>query len=271
MFSEDELERYSRQILVKEIGMEGQEALKHAKVLVVGAGGLGSPVLMYLAGAGVGKIGIVDADRVDISNLHRQILYRAEDVGKKKAVLASEILRTRNPHTQIMVYPYRLTAENICGLIEEYDFIIDGVDNFPTKFLINDACVLKKKPFSHAGVVGVHGQLMTYVPEKGPCYRCFFEDIPPAGSSPNCSTVGVVGAMVGVIGSLQALEAVKYITGAGELLLGKLFIIDGLTMKMRTVEFGRRKSCMVCGENRTIMEITNNDGRYEEKNSCGLG
>ena len=267
MFSEEELERYSRQILVKEIGVKGQKALKNAKVLVAGAGGLGSPVLLYLAGAGVGKLGIIDADRVDVSNLHRQILYQTEDVGKEKAVRASEILGAKNPHTEIVVYPYRLTAENIGELIEEYDFIIDGVDNFSTKFLINDACVLKKKPFSHAGVVGLQGQLMTYVPEKSPCYRCFFEEIPPAGSAPNCSVAGVTGPMVGVIGSFQALEAVKYFTGAGELLLGKLLVVDGLTMKVRTVEFKRRESCAVCGAQRSITEITNRDGRYDEK-SC---
>lgn len=269
MFSEDELERYSRQILVKDIGVKGQKALKNAKVLVVGAGGLGSPVLMYLAGAGVGTIGIIDADRVDVSNLHRQILYQTEDIGKEKALRASAVLETKNPHTKTIVYPFRLTAENICDVIGEYDFIVDGVDNFSTKFLINDACVLMKKPFSHAGVVGLHGQLFTYVPEKSPCYRCFFEEIPPAGTAPNCSVAGVAGPMVGIIGSFQALEAVKYITGAGELLLGKLLVVDGLNMKIRTVSFPKRETCAVCGENRSITEITNKDGRYDEKNACG--
>ncbi|MBR1743423.1 MAG: HesA/MoeB/ThiF family protein [Lachnospiraceae bacterium] len=268
MFSEEELERYSRQILVKEIGMRGQKALKEAKVLVVGAGGLGSPALMYLAGAGVGKIGIVDADCVDYSNLHRQILYTAEDVGKEKAVRAAEILKLRNASSEVVSYPVHLTAENICDFVEEYDFIIDGVDNFPAKFLINDACVLKKKPFSHAGVIQLHGQLMTYVPGKGPCYRCIFEEIPGAGVAPNCSVAGVAGPVVGVIGSLQALEAVKYFTGAGELLTGKLLTVDGLTMKMRAVHFKQRRSCPVCGEKKTITEISNENGRYEEGNSC---
>lgn len=271
MLSNEELQRYSRHIVLEGVGEEGQNALKEAKVLVIGAGGLGAPVTMYLAAAGVGCIGLADADVVDVSNLQRQVLYTTADVGKPKVEMAKERIVEQNPYVNVITYPMRIMPDNLCDIVKEYDFIVDCVDNFPTKFLINDACVLEKKPFCHAGVVQFHGQVMTYVPGLGPCYRCIFEEIPPQGSVATCSEAGVLGAMVGIIGSLQALEVLKYFTGAGELLTGKLLTVDGLTMNMRKVNFSKaREDCSVCGKHPTIQSIQASDDRYMEKEVCTL-
>ena len=257
ILSREEIERYSRHLVLPQVGFEGQRKLKKAKVLVIGAGGLGSPVIMYLAAAGVGTIGICDYDKVDVSNLQRQIIHDSKRVGENKAESAKQRVSLINEETEVITYPTGMSPDNIMELVEGYDFILDGVDNFPTKFLINDACVIAGKPFCHAGVIGFEGQLMTYVPGKGPCYRCLFEDIPAGEQIPNCSQAGVLGAMVGVIGSLQALEALKYITGAGELLTGKMLVFDGLTMKSRLIKLGGSvASCRVCG-NETEGKITN--------------
>ena len=207
--SNEQLERYSRHILLKEVGVRGQKKLLNAKVLIIGAGGLGSPAAMYLAAAGVGTIGIADADDVDLSNLQRQILHGTADVGKPKVVSAMETMNHLNPDVKVNTYHMYVTADNIMELIGDYDFIIDGTDNFPAKFLINDACVLAKKPFCHGGVLQFHGQLMTYVPGAGPCYRCIFQEIPPKDAVPSCREAGVIGVMAGIIGALQAMEAVK--------------------------------------------------------------
>jgi molybdopterin/thiamine biosynthesis adenylyltransferase len=253
-FSNEQLERYSRHIILKEIGVKGQKRLSEAKVLIVGAGGLGAPAALYLAAAGVGLIGIADADRVDLSNLQRQIIHSTDDLGKEKAESAAESMRAINPETRVKTHVCFVSAANIGALIADYDFILDGTDNFPAKFLINDACVLAKKPFSHAGIIRFRGQLMTYVPGQGPCYRCAFKEPPPPDAVPTCSQAGVVGAMAGVIGSLQALEAIKYFTGAGALLTGALLTYDALAQTFHKIRLPRRESCQVCGDRPTITE-----------------
>ncbi len=251
-----QMERYSRHILLREMGTEGQEKLLHAKVLILGAGGLGSPAALYLAAAGVGTIGIADADEVDLSNLQRQIIHTTADIGKAKVQSARETLQAVNPDVTVKTYHTFVTPENIMELIADYDFIVDATDNFPSKFLINDACVMAKKPFSHAGVLGFQGQLMTYVPGQGPCYRCIFGDVPPEDAVPTCKQVGIIGAVAGVIGSLQAMEAVKYLIGRGDLLTGCLLTFDAMTMEWRKVRLPADTSgCAVCGDHPTITEL----------------
>ena len=255
-FSNEQLERYSRHIILKEIGAKGQKKLLNAKVLIIGAGGLGAPVAMYLAAAGVGTIGIADADEVDLSNLQRQIIHTTKDVGKPKVISAKETMNEMNPDVTVNTYHTFVTSENIRELIRDYDFIIDGTDNFPAKFLINDACVMEKKPFSHAGIIRFKGQFMTYVPGEGPCYRCVFKNPPPKDAVPTCKQAGVVGAMGGVIGSLQAMEAIKFIVGQGELLTGNLLTYDALKMDFRKIKLPHNTdNCPVCGKNPTITEL----------------
>lgn len=268
-FSEEQLERYSRHIILKGVGVSGQKKLLSSKVLVIGAGGLGAPALMYLAASGVGTLGIADDDRVELSNLQRQVIHGTSEVGEYKAESAERRVKEINPDVQTILYKERMTADNIAGIIKDYDFILDGVDNFATKFLINDACVLAGKPFCHAGIRGFYGQVMTYVPGEGPCYRCIFEEIPPEGFMDSCSQAGVLGTLPGVIGSLQALEAQKYLLGAGELLTGKILTFDGLTMKFRTVDVpDASPHCRVCGGKADILELT--DSEYKEKKTCDL-
>lgn len=255
-FTNEQLERYSRHIILKEIGVKGQKKLLNSSVLIIGAGGLGAPAAMYLAAAGVGKIGIADADVVDLSNLQRQVIHSTNDIGKPKVESAAETMRAINPDVEVVTYHDFVTSENILDMVKEYDFIIDGTDNFPAKFLINDACVMAKKPLSHAGIIRFKGQLMTIIPGEGLCYRCVFQSPPPKGAVPTCKEAGVVGAMGGVIGSLQAMEAVKYITGVGELLVGYLLTYDALTMEFRKVKLPKRgKGCAICSDNPTIHKL----------------
>ncbi|MBQ9269501.1 MAG: molybdopterin-synthase adenylyltransferase MoeB [Oscillospiraceae bacterium] len=255
-FSNEQLERYARHIILKEIGVKGQKKLLNGSVLIIGAGGLGAPAAMYLAAAGVGTIGIVDADVVDLSNLQRQIIHAMKDIDKPKVISAKETMEEMNPDVKVNAIQAFVSSENILELIEPYDFIIDGTDNFPAKFLINDACVMAKKPFSHAGIIRFKGQLMTYVPGQGPCYRCVFHEPPPKNAVPTCKEAGVVGAMGGVIGSLQAMEAIKYLTGVGDLLAGRLMTYDAIKMEFRTIKLPHDTStCPVCGENPTITEL----------------
>lgn len=237
------------------MGAKGQKKLLNAKVLIIGAGGLGAPAAMYLAAAGVGTIGIADADEVDLSNLQRQVIHTTDDIGKAKVKSAAETMRAINPDVTVNTYRKFVTSENIMDLIEDYDFILDGTDNFPAKFLINDACVMAKKPFSHAGIIRFQGQLMTYVPGEGPCYRCVFETLPPKDAVPTCKQAGVIGAMGGVIGSLQAMEAVKYIIGKGDLLTGRLLTYDALKMNFRTIKLPKNDHCAVCGSHPTITKL----------------
>ena len=264
--TDKQLERYSRHITLKEIGVRGQKKLLAAKVLIIGAGGLGAPAAMYLAAAGVGTIGIADCDSVELSNLQRQIIHTTDDIGKPKVQSAAETIESLNPDVEVITYHEYVNSKNIAAMIADYDFIIDGADNFPTKFLINDACVLGRKPFCHAGILRFEGQLMTYVPDKGPCYRCIFEAPPPKDAVPSCREAGVIGAMAGVIGSMQALEAVKYITGQGELLTGSMLIFDGLKMEWRKVKLPKRvPTCPICGDDPTVTELFD-----EEQQACSL-
>lgn len=266
-FSNEQLERYSRHIILKEVGAKGQKKLLNAKVLIIGAGGLGAPAAMYLAAAGVGTIGIADADEVDLSNLQRQIIHSTQDIGKPKVESAKETMEAINPDVTVNTYHTFVTSENILDLVKAYDFIIDGTDNFPAKFLINDACVMAKKPFSHAGIIRFKGQLMTYVPGEGPCYRCVFKNPPPKDAVPTCKQAGVIGAMGGVIGSLQAMEAIKYIIGQGELLTGYLLTYDALKMEFRKVKLpSDTHNCAVCGDHPTITELID----YEQAECDGV-
>ena len=254
-FTNEQLERYSRHIILQEVGVKGQKKLLNASVLIIGAGGLGAPTALYLAAAGVGTIGIVDADEVDLSNLQRQVIHTTNDVGKAKVKSAAETMEAINPDVTVKTYRTFVDSSNIMDLIKDYDFIIDGTDNFPAKFLINDACVMAEKPFSHAGIIRFKGQLMTYVPGEGPCYRCVFKNPPPKDAVPTCKQAGVIGAMGGVIGSLQAMEAIKYIIGKGDLLTGKLLTYDALKMEFHTIKLPKDDHCAVCGDEPTITEL----------------
>ncbi len=254
-FTNEQLERYSRHIILQEVGVKGQKKLLNASVLIIGAGGLGAPAALYLAAAGVGTIGIVDADEVDLSNLQRQVIHTTNDVGKAKVKSAAETMEAINPDVTVKTYRTFVDSSNIMDLIKDYDFIIDGTDNFPAKFLINDACVMAEKPFSHAGIIRFKGQLMTYVPGEGPCYRCVFKNPPPKDAVPTCKQAGVIGAMGGVIGSLQAMEAIKYIIGKGDLLTGKLLTYDALKMEFHTIKLPKDDHCAVCGDEPTITEL----------------
>lgn len=246
-FTEEQLQRYSRHILLKEVGVEGQVRLNEGRVLVVGAGGLGSPVTLYLAAAGVGTIGIVDNDAVDLSNLQRQIVHATQDVGRHKVASASETLQSLNPEVTIKAHKFRLCADNVMSLIKEYDFVVDGTDNFSAKFLVNDACVLSGIPFSHGGVLRFAGQAMTVLPGESACYRCVFRQPPPDDAVSSCSEAGILGAIAGILGTIQATEVLKFITGTGELLTNTLLTFDALTMDFRKIPLSRQEDCQVCG------------------------
>ncbi|NOZ63863.1 MAG: MoaD family protein [Caldiserica bacterium] len=259
-FSEEQIERYSRQIILPEVGGAGQKKILEARVLIIGCGGLGSPCAYYLASAGVGHIGLVDSDRVELNNLQRQILHFTSDVGKLKVESAKEKLNSLNPDVEITTYPLRITSENIMDIIKDYDIIVDGSDNFPTRYLVNDACVIAGKPFSHAGILKFEGQAITIVPHEGPCYRCLFPEPPPPGMVPSCQEAGILGAVAGILGMVQATEVLKYILGKGELLNGKLLIFNALDMSFRRVNIQRNANCQICGDNPTIRELID----YEE-------
>lgn len=259
-FTEEQIERYSRQIILPEVGGVGQRKLLQARVLLIGCGGLGSPCAFYLAGAGIGKLGLVDSDAVELSNLQRQILHFTHNTGQSKVDSAKEKLRDLNPDVEIVPYSLRLTSENIMDVIEEYDFVVDGSDNFPTRYLVNDACVLGDKPFSHAGILRFDGQAITVVPRQGPCYRCLFPEPPPPGMVPSCQEAGILGAVAGVLGVIQAAEVLKFVLGKGELLVGKLLIFNALEMSFRTLTVPRNTACPVCGDRPTVTELMD----YEE-------
>ena len=265
-FTNEQLERYSRHIILKEIGAKGQKKLLNGKVLIIGAGGLGAPAALYLAAAGVGTIGIVDADVVDLSNLQRQVIHTTNDIGKRKVESAKETMNAINPDVKVNTYHEFVASDNIMDRIKDYDFILDGTDNFPAKFLINDACVMAKKPLSHAGIIRFKGQLTTIIPGEGPCYRCIFKNPPPKDAVPTCKQAGVIGAMGGVIGSLQAMEAVKYLTGVGDLLVGYLLTYDALKMEFHKIKLpARGEGCAVCSDHPTITELID----YEQP-ACNL-
>lgn len=262
-FSDIQTERYARHFVLREVGVAGQKKLLSSRVLVIGAGGLGSAALSYLASAGVGTIGIADFDKVSLSNLQRQIIHGTKTLGEDKLLSAEKFINNLNPDVNVELHHGAVSVDNITGLIEKYDFILDCTDRFESKFLINDACVLAKKPYSHAGVVRFEGQALTYVPGKGPCLRCLLVGVPPKGDCITCSQVGVVGAAVGVMGSIQALEAIKFILGKGELLTGKVLKFDGLNMKMGVVDFSEAdKDCAVCGKN-SDFSLEENRAEYQ--------
>jgi len=250
--TKDDIARYSRQLMLPEIGVPGQERLAKASVLVVGAGGLGSPAALYLAGAGVGTLGIVDAEAVELSNLHRQILHTAADVGRPKSASAHASLAARNPAIRIVAMQERLAAENARPLIEPYDVIVDGSDNFPTRYLVNDTCVLASTPLIHGGVIAYEGQVLTVLPRRSACLRCVFPEPPSAGAVPSCQEAGVLGSAAGVLGSLMAHEALKVVLGLGEPLADRLLIFNGTTSRFREVPVRRDPACGVCGEAPTI-------------------
>lgn len=257
---EDQIERYSRQIILPNVGGKGQEKLLNAKVLIIGAGGLGSPCALYLASAGVGKLGIVDSDKVELNNLQRQILHRTNNVGKAKVDSAKERINEINPDVEVITYNLRLTSQNIMDIIKDYDIIVDGSDNFPTRYLVNDACVIMRKPFSHGGIFRFDGQAITILPGGGACYRCLFPEPPPPGLVPSCQEAGILGAVAGVIGTIQANEVLKYILGLGNLLVGELLIFNALESSFRRVRVPKDPNCPVCGENPTVTKLID----YEE-------
>lgn len=251
-FSQSELLRYSRHLVMPEIGMAGQAKLKAASVLCVGVGGLGSPAALYLAAAGVGRLGLVDEDTVDLSNLQRQVLYRDAEVGQSKVALAAKRLSRLNPEIDVEPFATHLNADNVMDIIAGFDLIIDGSDNFPTRYLVNDAAVLSGKPVVYGSVLRFDGQLSVFGAPGGPCYRCVFPDPPAPGAVPNCAEGGVLGVLPGIIGSMQALEAVKLIAGRGEPMIGRLLLFDGLAMRSREITAARNPGCPVCGDAPTI-------------------
>ena len=258
-FTRKELYRYARHLTLPEVGMEGQARLKEARVLCVGAGGLGSPLALYLAAAGVGTLGMVDDDTVDESNLQRQILHGTSDVGRPKLDSAAERLRDVNPHVTVERHPVRLTSANALEILGAYDIVVDGTDNFPTRYLVNDACVLLGKPNVYGSIFRWEGQASVFATEGGPCYRCLFREPPPPGLVPNCAEGGVLGVLPGIMGSLQAMETVKLILGVGRPLVGRLLIFDALEMSWREVTLRRNPDCPVCGDVPTQTELIDYD------------
>jgi sulfur-carrier protein adenylyltransferase/sulfurtransferase len=260
----EEVRRYSRHLIIPDVGKTGQRRLKNARVLVVGAGGLGSPALLYLAAAGVGTLGVIDFDVVDESNLQRQIIHGVSDVGRPKAVSAMESIREVNPLVNVVLHEERLDSDNAMQIFEPYDLIVDGTDNFATRYLVNDACVLLGKPYVWGSIYRFDGQASVFWAEYGPCYRCLYPEPPPPGMVPSCAEGGVLGVLCASIGSIQVNEAIKLITGIGEPLAGRLMIYDALEMTYRTVRVRKDPECAVCGKNPTITELID----YEE--FCGV-
>ena len=263
--SHEEVRRYSRHLIMPEVTLEGQKRLKAARILLIGSGGLGSPLGLYLAAAGIGRIGLVDFDVVDESNLQRQILHGTKDVGRPKVQSASERLRDVNPNVQIDIHDMRFTASNAMAIAQSYDIVIDGTDNFPTRYLANDVSVLLKKPNVYGSIFRFEGQASVFAPHLGgPCYRCLYPEPPPPGSVPSCAEGGVLGVLPGVIGVIQAIEAVKLIIGRGDSLMGRLLLFDALQMKFRELRLRRNPNCPLCGDRPTIRELID----YEQ--FCGI-
>jgi sulfur-carrier protein adenylyltransferase/sulfurtransferase len=264
-FTEDQVLRYARHIILPNIGGEGQRKLMKAKVLLIGAGGLGSPAAMYLAAAGVGTLGLVDFDRVDLSNLQRQLLHDTEDVGRPKVESAKERLNSLNPNVEVNAHDVVLTSQNAFEVLEPYDVIVDGTDNFPVRYLVNDAAQMLGKPLVYGSIYQFEGQASVFLPgSETPCYRCLFPHPPPPGTVPSCAEAGVFGVLPGIIGSIQAVEAIKLVVGVGEPLVGKLLLFDALAMEFTTVKLKWDPDCPVCGKHPTVTELID----YEA--FCGL-
>jgi sulfur-carrier protein adenylyltransferase/sulfurtransferase len=252
----DELVRYSRHLTLGEFGVEGQKRLKAGRILCVGAGGLGSPAALYLAAAGVGTIGLVEFDRVDLTNLQRQVLYTTDDVGKSKLEVASQRLRALNPHLEIETHHGRLSAGNALQLISAYDVVLDGTDNFTARYLVNDACVMAGRPNVFGSIFRFEGQASVFAVKDGPCYRCLHPEPPPPGLVPNCAEAGVLGVLPGIIGTIQATEAIKLLSGIGEPLIGRFVVYDALRMRFRELKLRKDPECPACGEHPTITKLT---------------
>ena len=253
--TDDQMARYSRHLMMPEVGEEGQLKLLDAKVLLIGAGGLGSPTAMYLAAAGVGTLGIVDGDTVDMSNLQRQLLHREESVGVPKVDSAEETLRGINSDVKINKYAYRIDSSNVLELFSGYDIIVDGCDNFPTRYLVNDACYMLDKPNVHGSIFRFEGQVTVFKPNDGPCYRCLYPEPPPPGLAPSCAEAGVLGILPGIIGVAQAIETIKLILGIGDPLIGRLLTFDALSMRFRTLNIRKDAECPLCGDEPTVTEL----------------
>jgi adenylyltransferase/sulfurtransferase len=262
--SQQEILRYSRHLIMPEVGMEGQLKLKAAKVLLIGTGGLGAPLGLYLAAAGVGRLGLVDFDVVDFTNLQRQVTFTTQDVGKRKIEAARDRLQGLNPEIQIDTHEVKLTSENALDILRDYDIIVDGTDNFPTRYLVNDACVLLGKPNVYGSIFRFEGQATIFALDDGPCYRCLYPEPPPPGLVPSCAEGGVLGVLPGIVGSIQANETIKLIIGRGESLKGRLLIFDALKMKFRELRLRKNPDCPICGTHRTVTKLID----YEE--FCGL-
>jgi molybdopterin/thiamine biosynthesis adenylyltransferase/rhodanese-related sulfurtransferase len=262
--SKEEVLRYSRHLIMPEVGMEGQLKLKQAKVLCIGTGGLGAPLGLYLAAAGVGRIGLVDFDVVDFTNLQRQVLFGTTDVGRPKIEAAADHLRNLNPEIQIDTFETRLTSENALDLFKDYDIIVDGTDNFPTRYLVNDACILLGKPNVYGSIFRFEGQITIFGAPGGPCYRCLYPEPPPPGLVPSCAEGGVLGVLPGIVGTIQAAETLKLIIGKGDPLIGRLLLFDALGMKFRELKLRKNPECPVCGDNPTVTKLID----YQE--FCGI-
>jgi adenylyltransferase/sulfurtransferase len=250
--SQQEILRYGRHLVMPEVTLEGQKKLKAARVLCVGAGGLGSPLTLYLAAAGIGTLGVVEYDTVDLSNIQRQILYSTGDVGRPKLDAAVERLRALNPDIEIVRHNLRLASDNVLGIVRDYDIVADGTDNFPTRYLVNDACVLEGRPNVYGSIFRFEGQVGVFDATRGPCYRCLFPEPPPPGAVPSCAEGGVLGVLPGIIGTLQALEVVKLVLGLGEPLIGRLMLFDALAFEFRELRIDKDPACVVCGESPTV-------------------
>jgi adenylyltransferase/sulfurtransferase len=253
--SNEEIRRYSRHLILPEVGLEGQKKLKAARVLAVGTGGLGSPLAVYLAAAGVGTIGLVDFDVVDDSNLHRQILFGTSDVGKPKLSVAVRRLKELNPNVEVVPFEERLTSENALGILRDFDVVADGTDNFPTRYLVNDACVLTGKPNVYASIFRFEGQASVFWAAKGPCYRCLYSEPPPPGLVPSCAEGGVLGILPGLLGLIQATETIKLVLGGGESLIGRLLLVDALSMRFRELKLRKNPDCVLCGPRPTVTKL----------------
>ena len=263
-FSNEEILRYGRHMIMPEVGVEGQKRLKAARVLLIGTGGLGSPLGMYLAAAGVGTLGLVDCDVVDYSNLQRQIVHGTKDVGRSKLDSAHDRIKDINPHTILELHNTLLSSENALELVKQHDLVIDGTDNFPTRYLVNDACVLAGKPNVYGSIFRFEGQASVFWAEHGPCYRCLYPEPPPPGMVPSCAEGGVLGVLPGIIGCIQATEAVKLLLGIGDSMVGRLLVFDALRMRFRELKLRKDPECPICGENPTVTELID----YVE--FCGL-
>ncbi len=265
-FTEEQLTRYSRHIILSEVGGKGQRKIAEAKVLIVGAGGLGSPLALYLAAAGVGTLGIIDPDAVDLSNLQRQVIHRTSDIDKPKVLSAQEKISALNPEVRVVPYIERFSAKNALELCGRYDIIVDGTDTFPAKFLINDAAVLSKKPLVHGGILRFVGQVMTILPGRSACYRCVFKEPPPPGVVPSCQEAGVLGTVAGLIGTIQGTEVLKIILGIGKPLTDRILTYDALLTRLREIPVRRNPSCAVCGDSPSIVEPV----EAEEEAACAI-